>query len=71
MRDRHEQCHICKARGGEEERWKYYRDYDMLERHFRKDHWLCENKQCLDDKFQVFDSEMDFKAHQLERHATS
>lgn len=68
MRDRHEQCHICKARGGEEERWKYYRDYDMLERHFRKDHWLCENKQCLDEKFQVFESEMDFKAHQLERH---
>lgn len=30
MRDRHEQCHICKARGGEAERWKYFRDYTML-----------------------------------------
>uniref|UniRef100_V5EZI6 RING-type E3 ubiquitin transferase n=1 Tax=Kalmanozyma brasiliensis (strain GHG001) TaxID=1365824 RepID=V5EZI6_KALBG len=68
MRDKHEQCHICKARGSEEERWKYYRDYDMLEKHFRKDHWLCENKTCLDEKFQVFENEMDFKAHQLDRH---
>ena len=68
MRDRHEQCHICKGRGSEEERWKYYRDYDMLEKHFRRDHWLCENPDCLEKKFIVFDSEMDFKAHQLQEH---
>jgi hypothetical protein len=30
MRDRHEQCHLCKAKGGEEERWRYYKDYNML-----------------------------------------
>ncbi|GAC97750.1 hypothetical protein PHSY_005337 [Pseudozyma hubeiensis SY62] len=69
MRDRHEQCFICKASGNEDERWKYYRDYDMLERHFRKDHWLCENKECLEEKFRVFKDEVDYKAHQLERHA--
>lgn len=69
MRDRHEQCFICKNRGTEEERWKYYRDYDMLEKHFRRDHWLCENKECLEKKFIVFDSEMDYKAHQLQEHA--
>ena len=69
MRDRHEQCHICKARGGEEERWKYYRDYDMLEKHFRRDHWLCENKDCLADRFVVFGDEVDFKAHKVEKHA--
>ncbi|SPO31212.1 uncharacterized protein UTRI_05988_B [Ustilago trichophora] len=68
MRDKHEQCHICKARGSEEERWKYYRDYDMLERHFRKDHWLCENKMCLEKKFVVFESDVDFKAHQVDEH---
>ena len=32
MRDRHEQCHLCKAKGGEEERWRYYKDYNMLVR---------------------------------------
>lgn len=68
MRDKHEQCHICKARGTEEERWKYYRDYDMLEKHFKKHHYLCQNPQCLKDKFIVFDTELDFKAHQVEVH---
>ncbi|ETS65161.1 hypothetical protein PaG_00223 [Moesziomyces aphidis] len=68
MRDRHEQCHICKASGTAEERWKYYRDYNMLERHFRNDHWLCENAECLEKKFIVFESEVDFKAHQVQEH---
>ncbi|SAM85944.1 uncharacterized protein UBRO_07859 [Ustilago bromivora] len=69
MRDRHEQCHICKSRGGEEERWKYYRDYDMLEKHFKRQHWLCEDRQCLANKFIVFETELDFKAHQVQEHA--
>ncbi|KAK0549723.1 hypothetical protein OC846_003961 [Tilletia horrida] len=69
MRDNHEQCHICKARGGEAERWKYYQDYDMLQKHFRDDHYLCMNKDCLEKRFVVFESEMDFKAHRLAEHA--
>ncbi|KAJ1021672.1 hypothetical protein NDA16_003808 [Ustilago loliicola] len=68
MRDKHEQCHICKARGTDEERWKYYRDYDMLEKHFKREHYLCENKECLEKKFIVFDTELDFKAHQVAEH---
>ncbi|KAL9935531.1 hypothetical protein V8E36_005879 [Tilletia maclaganii] len=69
MRDNHEQCHICKARGGEAERWMYYHDYAMLETHFRDDHFLCVNRECLEKRFVVFESEMDFKAHQLAEHA--
>ncbi|TKY88133.1 hypothetical protein EX895_002843 [Sporisorium graminicola] len=69
MRDQHEQCFICKASGSEEERWKYYRDYNMLEKHFRKQHWLCENTECLQNKFVVFANEVDFKAHQVQEHA--
>ncbi|CBQ69886.1 conserved hypothetical protein [Sporisorium reilianum SRZ2] len=69
MRDAHEQCFICKASGNEEERWKYYRDYNMLEKHFRKQHWLCENTECLQNKFVVFANDVDFKAHQVKEHA--
>ncbi|CDW97020.1 hypothetical protein [Sporisorium scitamineum] len=69
MRDQHEQCFICKASGSEEERWKYYRDYNMLEKHFRKQHWLCENQECLQNKFVVFANEVEFKAHQVKEHA--
>ncbi|CAO1626040.1 unnamed protein product [Sympodiomycopsis kandeliae] len=68
MRDRHEQCHICKASGNEAERWKYYKDYNMLEQHFRRQHYLCPTRECLEKKFVVFDSEMDFKAHQVQEH---
>lgn len=68
MRDRHEQCHICKASGSEAERWKYYKDYNMLEHHFKRSHYLCPARECLDKKFIVFESEMDFKAHQVQEH---
>lgn len=68
MRKKHEQCHICKASGNEEERWNYYRDYNMLEDHFKKRHYLCPAKTCLDKKFMVFESETDFKAHQVAEH---
>lgn len=54
MRDRHEQCHICKQRGSQEAAQTYYRNYEALERHFRKDHFLCENQNCLEKKFVVF-----------------
>ncbi|CAO1614811.1 unnamed protein product [Jaminaea pallidilutea] len=66
MRDRHEQCHICKL--DEALRWQYFRDYKMLETHFRTDHFLCPVQSCLEQKFVVFDSEMDFKAHQVAEH---
>ncbi|CAO1629107.1 unnamed protein product [Parajaminaea phylloscopi] len=68
MRDKHEQCHICKATLGEAARWEYYRDYKMLEQHFRSAHFPCLQKDCLDQKFVVFASQMDLKAHQVEVH---
>lgn len=40
----------------------------MLEKHFKKDHFLCESKECLDKKFVVFESELDYKAHQVAEH---
>ena len=66
-RDRHEKCHVCDRRNPARQQ-QYYVDYDSLEQHFRKDHFLCPDQECLDKKFVVFDSEMDLKAHQLEAH---
>lgn len=66
-RDKHERCHIC-DRHSEGRKQQYYVDYDSLEVHFRKDHFLCPDRECLEKKFVVFDSEMDLKAHQLEVH---
>ena len=66
-RDKHEKCHICDRRNPAM-RQQYYVDYDSLEQHFKKDHFLCADQECMDKKFVVFDSEMDLKAHQLEAH---
>lgn len=66
-RDKHEKCHICDRRNPARQQ-QYYVDYDSLEQHFRKDHFLCADQECMDKKFVVFESEIDLKAHQLEAH---
>jgi len=66
-RDKHEKCHICDRRNNGREQ-QYYVNYDSLEQHFRKDHFLCADQDCLGKKFVVFESEMDLKAHQIETH---
>lgn len=66
-RDKHEKCHICDRRNPARQQ-QYYVNYDSLEQHFRKDHFLCADQECMDKKFVVFESEMDLKAHQLEAH---
>ncbi|KAL4988211.1 hypothetical protein BDW68DRAFT_159658 [Aspergillus falconensis] len=66
-RDRHERCHICDRRSTTRQH-QYYIDYNALESHFQTDHFLCLDKECLEKKFVVFESQMDLKAHQLECH---
>ena len=66
-RDKHEKCHICDRRNPARSQ-QYYVDYDSLEQHFSKDHFLCPDRDCMEKKFVVFESEMDLKAHQLEAH---
>ena len=66
-RDKHERCHLCDRRNGGRQQ-QYYVDYDSLEQHFRKDHFLCVDQECLEKKFVVFESELDLKAHQLQTH---
>lgn len=68
-RNKHERCFICDRRDSRQPH--YYRDYNALERHFRKDHFPCLDRECQEKKFVVFESEMDLKAHQLSEHADS
>ncbi|KAF3013102.1 hypothetical protein E8E15_000514 [Penicillium rubens] len=66
-RDKHERCHICDRRSSHRQQ-QYYIDYNALENHFHKDHFACLDKECLEKKFVVFESQMDLKAHQIEAH---
>ncbi|KAL8825970.1 MAG: hypothetical protein Q9191_004084 [Dirinaria sp. TL-2023a] len=66
-RDKHERCHLCDRRE-ERRQQQYYINYDSLEQHFKQNHFLCADQECLDKKFVVFESEMDLQAHQLQAH---
>lgn len=64
----HYNCHICTRQGI---RYKYYNDYPALDAHFRADHFVCEEPQCLAKKFVVFGNAIDLAAHSLQYHPTA
>ncbi|KAJ4414982.1 hypothetical protein N0V85_002909 [Neurospora sp. IMI 360204] len=68
-RNKHERCFICDRRDSRQPH--YYRNYEALEEHFKQDHFICQERECLEKKFVVFDSELDLKAHQLSEHGNS
>ena len=68
-RSKHERCFICDRRDSRQPH--YYRNYEALEEHFKQDHFICQERECLEKKFVVFDSELDLKAHQLSEHGNS
>ncbi|KAL0284445.1 UNVERIFIED_CONTAM: E3 ubiquitin-protein ligase hel2 [Sesamum angustifolium] len=49
---------MCRQHPGQ---YEYYKNYDDLEMHFRRDHFLCEDEGCLGKKFIVFQSEAELK----------
>ncbi|ESZ98246.1 hypothetical protein SBOR_1342 [Sclerotinia borealis F-4128] len=69
-RDKHERCHVCdhQSNNGQPH---YYVDYNSLSQHFRKDHFPCNEPECLEQKLIFFATEMDLKAHQLEVHGST
>ncbi|KAL6624748.1 hypothetical protein ACP70R_032069 [Stipagrostis hirtigluma subsp. patula] len=66
MSREHYSCHICQRLYPG--RYEYFRNYDELESHFRKDHFLCEDEACLGKKFVVFQSEAELKRHNAMEH---
>ena len=66
-REKHERCHICDRRNGGRNP-QYYLNYQELEKHFAEQHFVCLDADCQANKTNVFESEMDLKAHQLSAH---
>lgn len=69
MQREHETCHICQR--ANPSKFVYYRDYSEVEEHFRKQHYLCEEPECLRKGFIVFQSETDIKRHMAQEHSDS
>jgi hypothetical protein len=66
LRKNHFECDICLYQLHVQNR--YYKDYHDLENHFRADHFLCEERDCLAKKFVVFKSHLDLQAHMTVDH---
>lgn len=68
LRKNHFWCHICERDGSQD----YYANYPNLREHFRDFHFLCEEGDCIHEKFTtVFRSKVDLQAHRVGKHATS
>ncbi|GKV46401.1 hypothetical protein SLEP1_g53387 [Rubroshorea leprosula] len=66
MSTEHYTCYICQTQHPEQ--YEYYRNYDDMELiepqiHFRLEHFLCEDEDCLSKKFVVFSTNSELKRH--------
>lgn len=67
LREKHERCFVCdRANPGKSP--SYYINYEALRSHFAMDHFMCQMKDCLDQKYIAFVSEFELKVHMLEVH---
>lgn len=66
MSTEHYTCHICQRQHPGQ--YEYYKNYDDLEIHFRREHFLCEDEACLSKKFVVFQNEAEMKRHNAIEH---
>ncbi|TYH43336.1 hypothetical protein ES332_D11G121500v1 [Gossypium tomentosum] len=66
MSTEHYTCHICQRQHPGQ--YEYYKNYNDLEIHFLRDHYLCEDETCLAEKFIVFQSEAELKRHNTIEH---
>jgi len=67
LQKEHYKCHVCDKQGLANQ---YFRDYNGLEKHFDRMHFMCQDPQCLAARFVVFENEIDLRAHQLSCHGS-
>ena len=68
MQREHFQCFLCQRAAPDSSSPVYYRNYDELEHHFRKEHCLCDHPLCLQKKFVAFASVMELQRHTALEH---
>ena len=66
LRKTHFWCHFCESDGKQD----YFCDYPVLRKHFKEEHFLCEEGPCRNEKFtSVFRSKLDLQAHRASAHS--
>lgn len=64
----HYKCHVCEKQGLPNQ---FFKDYQQLCIHFDREHFLCQDPQCIAARFVVFENEIDLRAHELSVHGSS
>lgn len=64
----HYKCHVCEKQGLHNQ---FFKNYDKLAIHFDRQHFLCQDPQCLAARFVVFENEIDLRAHEMSVHGLS
>jgi len=67
-RKSHELCYLCERLGKKNE---YYKNYQELEKHFAKDHFVCRERMCVEAKCYAFVDEIELGAHVKSVHPSS
>lgn len=66
LRKNHFWCYLCEKDGSQD----YYPHYNELRKHFKQAHFLCEEGECLHEKFtSVFRMKVDYQAHIAQNHS--
>ena len=52
-------CNVC----GNEEKYRFYSNYDSLEVHYKISHYICSDPNCLAKKFIAFRSAEELRVH--------
>ncbi|KAF2858379.1 hypothetical protein K470DRAFT_207422, partial [Piedraia hortae CBS 480.64] len=66
-REHHDICPLCKECPVAKDP-VYLIDSAALERHFREDHWPCQEQPCIEKRFIAFGTEDDLRKHEAEEH---
>ena len=59
----HFKCHLCP-----EDLHRYFQRYETLEAHFKQKHHLCQERECLANRFIVFATEEEYQEHAFTQH---
>lgn len=60
----HYNCHVC----GDKYKYLYYKNYEELEKHFDKTHYLCPEPFCWASNYVVFKTPEELTLHTYTKH---
>ncbi|EKX54529.1 hypothetical protein GUITHDRAFT_41810, partial [Guillardia theta CCMP2712] len=70
MSQDHFACHVCQRRREDDDRQQveFFQNYEQLFAHFRSEHYVCEERSCMDLRFIAFGTELELFSHMSSEH---